>query len=89
MVTPSTCDVTRWLRAWSDGDRSALDQLTPIVYEELRRLARRYMRRDHPGRGLQTTALANEAYLRLVDYKRMQELSWRVQLSRRKHGWSP
>ena len=89
VVTPSTCDVTKLLRAWSGGDRGALDQLTPIVYEELRRLARRYMRRERPGHSLQTTALVNEAYLRLVDYKRMQELSWSVRLSRRKHRWSP
>jgi len=60
------------LRAWSDGDRQALDKLTPIVYNELRRLARYYMRRERPGHSLQTTALVNEAYMRLVDYKRMQ-----------------
>lgn len=59
------------LRAWSDGDQSALDKLTPIVYDELHRLARHYMRREHSGHSLQTTALVNEAYLRLVDYKRM------------------
>jgi RNA polymerase sigma factor (TIGR02999 family) len=59
------------LRAWSDGDQSALDRLTPIVYEELRRLARRYMKRERAGHSLQTTALVNEAYVRLVDYKRM------------------
>jgi RNA polymerase sigma factor (TIGR02999 family) len=68
----SSANVSRLLRAWSDGDRSALDSLTPIVYEELRRLARRYMRGERPGHSLQTTALVNEAYLRLVDYKRMQ-----------------
>ena len=60
------------LRAWSDGDKSALDRLTPIVYDELRCLARRYMRRERAGHSLQTTALVNEAYMRLVDYKRMQ-----------------
>ena len=59
------------LRAWSDGDRCALDRLTPIVYGELRRLARRYMKGERAGHSLQTTALVNEAYLRLVDYKRM------------------
>lgn len=59
------------LRAWSDGDQRALDKLTPIVYDELRRLARRYMSRERTGHSLQTTALVNEAYLRLVDYKRM------------------
>src|SRR5947209_6143210 len=65
-------DVSALLRAWSDGDRSALDKLTPIVYDELHRLAWRYMRRERPGHSLQTTALVNEAYLRLVDYKHMQ-----------------
>jgi len=59
------------LRAWSNGDQNALDELTPIVYDELRRLARRYMRGERTGHTLQTTALVNEAYLRLVDYKRM------------------
>jgi len=67
-----SADVTDILRAWSAGDRHALDRLTPIVYEELRRLARRYMRRERPGHTLQTSALVNEAYMRLVDYKRMQ-----------------
>ena len=65
-------DVSAILRAWSDGDQQALDRLTPIVYDELRRLARRYMRRERPGHSLQTSALVNEAYMRLVDYKRMQ-----------------
>jgi RNA polymerase sigma factor (TIGR02999 family) len=65
-------DISKLLRAWSDGDQSALDRLTPIVYDELRRLARRYMRRERPGHSLQTTALVNEAYMRLLDYKRME-----------------
>src|SRR5580704_338735 len=65
-------DVSTLLRAWSDGDRNALERLTPIVYDELHRLARRYMRRERPGHTLQSTALVNEAYMRLVDYKRMQ-----------------
>jgi RNA polymerase sigma-70 factor (ECF subfamily) len=60
------------LRAWSGGDPSALEKLTPMVYDELHRLARRYMRGERPGHSLQTTALVNEAYTRLVDYKRMQ-----------------
>ncbi len=71
MKTPPCGEVSNLLRAWSDGDRGALDRLTPIVYEELRRLARRYMKGEHPGHSLQTTALVNEAYLRLVDYKCM------------------
>jgi len=69
---PDHAEVSGLLRAWSDGDRAALDRLTPIVYEELRRLARRYMRGERPGHSLQTTALVNEAYIRLIDYKSMQ-----------------
>ena len=64
--------MSKLLRAWSDGDQSALDKLTPIVYGELHRLAGRYMKGERPGHSLQTTALVNEAYMRLVDYKRMQ-----------------
>ena len=60
------------LRAWSDGDQNALDRLAPIVYDELRRLAGYYMSLERTGHSLQATALVNEAYLRLVDYKRMQ-----------------
>ena len=59
-----TNDISKLLRAWSDGDQSALDGLTPIVYNELRRLAHRYMERERPGHTLQTTALVNEAYMR-------------------------
>src|ERR1022692_3396718 len=70
--TPPGGEVTEFLRAWSDGDRAALDRLTPIVYDELHRLARRYMKGERPGHSLQTTALVNEAYMRLVDYKNMQ-----------------
>ena len=69
---PPCGEVSGLLRAWGDGDRRALDQLTPIVYDELRRLARRYMRGERPGHSLQTTALVNEAYMRLIDYKSMQ-----------------
>jgi len=65
-------DISQLLRAWSDGDQLALDQLTPVVYAELRRLAHRYMRGERPGNSLQTTALVNEAYMRLVDCQRMQ-----------------
>src|SRR5580693_651035 len=65
-------DISQLLRAWTGGDQSALDRLTPIVYNELHRLARRYMQRERPGHSLQTTALVNEAYMRLVDYERMQ-----------------
>jgi RNA polymerase sigma-70 factor (ECF subfamily) len=69
---PAVGDISRLLVAWSGGDRNALERLTPAVYNELHRLARRYMKRERPGHSLQTTALVNEAYLRLVDYKRMQ-----------------
>src|SRR5450759_677449 len=69
---PAEGDISTLLRAWSGGDQGALERLTPIVYDELRRLARRYMKHERPGHSLQTAALVNEAYLRLVDYERMQ-----------------
>ena len=69
MDTPSTREVTRLLLAWSQGDQTALEKLTPLVYEELRRLAHRYMVRERPDHTLQTTALVNEAYLKLVDQR--------------------
>ena len=65
-------DVTRLLARWTDGDEAALEQLVPIVHEELRRLARRQMAGERPGHTLQPTALVNEAYLRLVNLKQMQ-----------------
>ena len=65
-------DVTRLLGNWSKGDREALEQLTPLVYGELRRLASRYLRRERPGHTLQSTALVHEAYLRLVDQRSVQ-----------------
>lgn len=68
---PARGEVSRLLQAWNSGDPSALEKLTPIVYEELRRLARNYLSHERSGHTLQTTALVNEAYLRLVDYKRM------------------
>jgi RNA polymerase sigma factor (TIGR02999 family) len=60
-------EITGLLRAWNTGDQAALDRLTTLVYEELHRLARSYRKRERPGNSLQTTALVNEAYLRLVD----------------------
>src|ERR1700735_2072946 len=69
---PAAEDISTLLRAWSDGDQSALEQLTPVVYDELHRLARRYTKGERSGHSLQTTALVNEAWMRLVDYKRMQ-----------------
>jgi len=65
---------TELLRAWSQGDRSALDRLVPQVYEELHRLAERYMRQERPDHTLQATSLVNEAYLRLIDVNRVE---WR------------
>jgi RNA polymerase sigma factor (TIGR02999 family) len=63
--------ITQLLLAWSEGDQTALEQLIPLVHAELRRLARSYMRRESPGHLLQTTALVNEAYLRLVDQRKV------------------
>lgn len=62
-------NITHLLKEWSDGDQRALDKLTPLVYEELRHQAARYLRRERPGHTLQTTALIHEAYLRLIDAK--------------------
>ena len=70
-VTHATHEVTKLLKAWSDGDQSALDKLMPLVYEELHRLAHQHMRREKPGHMLQTSALLNEAYVRLVDQSRV------------------
>lgn len=74
MPMPSSHDITQLLLAWNEGDQAALERLTPLVYRELRRLARGYMRQERPGHILQTTALINEAYLRLIDWKQVQ---WR------------
>jgi RNA polymerase sigma factor (TIGR02999 family) len=63
-------EVTQLLADWSQGDRAALDKLTPLVYEELQRLAHHYMEGQRPDHTLQTTALVSEAYLRLADQKR-------------------
>ena len=65
-------NITQLLVAWNGGDKAALDQLLPIVYDELRRQAARYLRQERPGHTLQTTALVHEAYLRLVDQKNVQ-----------------
>jgi RNA polymerase sigma factor (TIGR02999 family) len=66
---PGTAQITALIRAWGDGDATALDRLTPLVYNELRRMARRYMRSQRAGQTLQTTALVHEAYLHLMDAK--------------------
>jgi RNA polymerase sigma factor (TIGR02999 family) len=72
-MPPENQTITVLLRAWGAGDGAALDRLTPLVYDELRRMARLYMRNERAGNTLQTTALVNEAYLRLVDVK---NVSW-------------
>ena len=69
MTQSSTHDVTELLIEWSNGDKAALDKLMPLIHEELRRLAHHYMSHERPGHTLQTTALVNEAYLRLVNRK--------------------
>src|SRR5271167_3092033 len=71
MALPSTHEVTQLLKAWTGGDEHALEKLTPFVYEELHRVAHRYMAGQRPGHTLQTTALVNEVYLRLVDCGQM------------------
>ena len=68
MSTPSQ-NITKLLVDWRNGDQEALDQLMPLVYEELRRMANHYMRNERKGHTLQTSALVNEAYLRLVDHE--------------------
>ncbi len=72
MSTPSSEDITRLLQEWSDGDQTALTKLMPLVYDELRRLAHRYMAQERSDHTLQTTALVHEAYLRLVGQKDVQ-----------------
>lgn len=70
-VASSSDDITGWLARWQDGDETALENLVPLVYQELHRLASRYMRGERSGHLLQTTALVNEAYLRLHETNRM------------------
>lgn len=69
MTEPPTHQVTQLLIEWSNGDKAALDKLMPLIHEELRRLAHHYMSRERPSHTLQTSALVNEAYLRLVNRK--------------------
>ena len=71
MTRPAPEEVSQLLQDWSNGDQAALDKVMPIVYQELHRLAHHYMRKERAGHTLQTTALVNEAYLRLADYKKM------------------
>ena len=70
MAATSPQEVTGLLLAWSEGEQTAFEKLVPLVYAELRRVAHRYMGRERPGHSLQTTALVNEAYLRLIDARR-------------------
>ncbi|HKO97551.1 MAG TPA: sigma-70 family RNA polymerase sigma factor [Pyrinomonadaceae bacterium] len=69
MTATSPQDVTQLLAAWSDGDEAALEQLVPIIQAELHRLAKHYLKRERPGHTLQTSALVNEAYVRLINWK--------------------
>src|SRR5947209_8421261 len=68
-MTPSPNEVTQLLVAWSNGDQAARDELMPLVYEELHRLAHLYMKQERSGHTLQTSALVNEAFVRLVDQR--------------------
>jgi RNA polymerase sigma factor (TIGR02999 family) len=68
-MEPSVQEITVLLLAWGSGDPAALEKLTPLIYDDLHRQAKRYMARENPGNLLQTTALINEAYLRLIDYQ--------------------
>jgi RNA polymerase sigma-70 factor (ECF subfamily) len=70
MATLPSDEVTQFLVDWGNGDETALDKLIPLVYAELRRMAQHYMARENPDHTLQTTALVNDAYLRLIDQKR-------------------
>jgi RNA polymerase sigma factor (TIGR02999 family) len=72
MTEPLDEDITQLLQLWKQGDESALEKLTPLVYQELYRLAARYMRREQVDHTLQATALVNEAYVRLIDWKNVQ-----------------
>jgi len=71
MATLSQNDITGLLLKWGSGNKAAMDELIPLVYKELRRLAHQYMRQERAGNTLQTSALINEAYIRLVDYNKM------------------
>jgi ECF sigma factor len=71
MSLPSPEKVSQLLVEWSNGDKAALDKLIPLVYDELHRMAHHYMVGERHGHTLQTSALINEAYLRLVDYRKM------------------
>jgi RNA polymerase sigma factor (TIGR02999 family) len=71
-MTNSSHQITQLLKGWVSGDQAARDQVMPLVYEELRRMAHRHMRKERPGHTLQTSALVNEAFVRLVDQREVQ-----------------
>lgn len=73
MPAAASMEITQLLLAWNEGDQRSLDKLIPLVYAELHRLARHYLEQERPGHLLQTTALVNEAYMRLIDWK---NVSW-------------
>ncbi len=73
MAVRTTEQISRLLAGWEQGNVAALDELTPLIYDELHRIAHRYMRRERPGHTLQTSALINEAYVRLIDQR---EVHW-------------
>ena len=72
MAAASTHEITQLLKAWGGGDKAALEELTRLCYQELRRIALQHMRREHPGHSLQASALVNEAYLRLTGYENVE-----------------
>src|SRR5215813_248202 len=72
MDAPPREQITQMLVDWGNGDEAALEKLTPLVYDQLHRLARRYMTKERPGHTLQTSALVNEAFIRLIDWKNVQ-----------------
>jgi RNA polymerase sigma factor (TIGR02999 family) len=76
MQTPSPDGVTELLLEWKQGDDAALEKLTPLVYDEIRRIAHRFMQRERSGHTLQTTALVNEAYVRLLGQRGPQQIDW-------------
>jgi RNA polymerase sigma factor (TIGR02999 family) len=76
-MPPSSNEVTQLLVAWGNGDQTALEQLMPLVYSELHRIAHRYIKKERPGHTLQTSALLNEAFLRLVDQR---EVTWKSRI---------
>src|SRR5262249_42875956 len=72
MGNPSTHEITQLLVAWNQGDQAALEALTPLINQELHRLAKRYMADERPNHLLQPTALVNEAWLRLIDWRNVE-----------------